>query len=337
MRRFILTFIVALAATLHAQSSSSQGSPIGSSLCGLLSKDTCDYINKTAANTKFCSEHAVRLSLLIMDDYFVISQQESGKLYPDTLVTKIYSADTSREHPVWTRVYGVKNATPDSVLVLLKEMYQQNKDKADREEIFVSFPYQEKSIYDYKRFLSALKKIGYTKIRLVGYKEEFSDKVYKKLQLKKYSKNEIESWESSKHHCNWDWLRVAENKLMMGKPLHRIINYEPIHKGRPLKNTKAILDQGNTKLHSLRKKFKGSLPRLKDVKTPEHPDAVTQIKITLEITIAPDGSISKMEKLSSNSQNEEFDELIRQEVSRWTFDKAVNSTKVTYPFTFEMD
>ena len=73
------------------------------------------------------------------------------------------------------------------------------------------------------------------------------------------------------------------------------------------------------------------------MKTPEHPDADAQIKVTLKFIIAPEGNISKMEIISSNSQNEEFDQRVFDEVSKWIFEKAEHPTTLTVPFKFDKD
>lgn len=355
---FILT--LAFAATLFAQSSSSQTGDFRSSIDAVLGLNPVSEKEQKAIEQqqKFCEDNTVKLNLLILDDYFVISQAKEHKhsasglratsVVPDTIVTQIYSAnaapkifssDTILQDPVWTRVYGVKQATPDSVLALLKEKFQQNKGKVDREEILISYPLQDKSIFSYKDFFSALKKIGYTKIRLVGFSKEFDANVYKKLQLKKYSEKQIESWESSKNECNKDWLRIVEDKLTFGKRVkfHTPWDGESIPGPgvRSTKGIKDILHKEIPKLSPIYKKFKKKLATLKDVKTPEHPDAETQIKIIVKFTIEPEGNISKIEELSSNSQNEEFDKLICDKVSQWTFEKADGSTTVTYPITFD--
>ena len=74
--------------------------------------------------------------------------------------------------------------------------------KIDRDEISVSFPYQDESIYSYKNFFKKLKNAGFTKIRLLGNKKQFSKEVYKKLQITKFSAKQMESWESTKYECN---------------------------------------------------------------------------------------------------------------------------------------
>lgn len=341
MRRLIITIFFALAATLYAQKDQSQAVLADNLNCLLFEdcKNASSDLQETHKRKAFCKENTVRLNMLILDDYFVVSQQENGKLYPDTIVTKIYSSDAIRVLPLWTRVYGVKQASPDSILSFLKGMYQQNKGKSDWEELLISYPLQDKSIYEYKNFISAIKKIGYTKIRLVGFNNEFDAEVYKKLQLQKYSEKQVESWESSKNHCNWDWLRIVENKLIFGKQInHRTITDPVIEPGhRSLAGVKDILIKQQRKLAAIQKKFKNKRSRLKDVKTPEHPDADAQIKVTLKFTIAPEGNISKMEIISSNSQNEEFDQRVSDEVSKWIFEKAEHPTTLTVPFKFDKD
>ncbi|PWJ71640.1 hypothetical protein BGX12_1022 [Fibrobacter sp. UWR4] len=341
MRRLIFTIFFAFAVALYAQKDKSQAVLNDNLNCLLFEdcKNASSDLQEAHKRKAFCKENTVRLNMLILDDYFVVSQQENGKLYPDTIVTKIYSADAIRELPQWVRVYGVKQASPDSILSILKGMYQQNKGKSDREELLISYPLQDKSIYEYKNFISAIKKIGYTKIRLVGFNNEFDAEVYKKLQLQKYSEKQIESWESSRNECNKDWLRIVENKLMYGKRLNYQTISDPIIEPghRSFAGVKDILVKQQRKLVAIQKKFKNKLSQLKDVKTPEHPDADAQIKVTLKFIIAPEGNISKMEIISSNSQNEEFDQCVFDEVSKWIFEKAEHPTTLTVPFKFDKD
>lgn len=349
MLRLIFTMLLTLASLLYAQSSSSQtegskGTQMNTLLSdSLLSND----IGMVMANNPVCkSENAVRLNLLILDDYFVVSQLENGKIYPDTLVTKIFSPDTARQHPVWTRVYGVKKASPESVLSYLKEIFKQSNGKIDREEIFISYPLQGKSILTYKKFVNAVKKIGYTKIRIVGKSKEFSDDVYKKLQLKKYSEKQIKSWESTKSNCNRNWLRIVDNKLCIREQLKQISHHDPKTisntppfnegdtKARSAKDVMDVVKREKKKLNAIYNKFEKDF--LKSIKTPEHPDA-KKIEITIKFTIAPEGNISKMEIISSNSQNEEFDQRVSDEVSKWIFEKAEHPTTLTVPFKFDKD
>lgn len=360
---FVSILTLAFAASLFAQSSNSQTGDFRSSIDAVLGLNPVSEKEQKAIEQqqKFCEENTVKLNLLILDDYFVISQAKEHKhtasglramyLAPDTLVTKIYSAnaaprifssDTILQDPVWTRVYGVKQASSDSVLSLLKEKFQQNKGKVDREEILISYPLQDKSIFTYKKFFSALKKIGYTKIRLVGFSKEFDDNVYKKLQLKKYSEKQIESWESSKNKCNKDWLRIVDNELIFGKkstkwthPWDGESMPEPGVKYRSNKGILDIIKKETQKLNAIHQKYAKKLANLKNIKTPEHPDAETQIKIIVKFTIEPEGNISKIEVISSNSHNQEFDKLICDKVSQWTFEKTDSSTTVTYPITFD--
>lgn len=142
MRRLIFTIFFALAATLYAQKDQSQAVLDDNLNCLLFEncKNASSDLQEAHKRKAFCKENTVRLNMLILDDYFVVSQQENGKLYPDTIVTKIYSSDAIRVLPLWTRVYGVKQATPDSILSILKGMYQQNKGKSDREELLISYP-----------------------------------------------------------------------------------------------------------------------------------------------------------------------------------------------------
>ena len=60
-----------------------------------------------------------------------------------------------------------------------------------------------------------------------------------------------------------------------------------------------------------------------------------QGKVTLKFTIAPDGEINNISIASSTTGFSEFDNEIKNAVSRWTFSKVEsgNST-VTIPFTF---
>ena len=76
-------------------------------------------------------------------------------------------------------------------------------------------------------------------------------------------------------------------------------------------------------------------PRLKKVKNSEHPDAEIQYDIVVKFTIAPDGKISEIEKLSSTTENEEFNKAICDAVSAWTFEEADDKTTVTLPLKFD--
>ncbi|WP_255370636.1 AgmX/PglI C-terminal domain-containing protein [Fibrobacter sp. UWEL] len=58
-------------------------------------------------------------------------------------------------------------------------------------------------------------------------------------------------------------------------------------------------------------------------------------KVTLNITIAPDGDVSKISVASSTTGYSEFDGEIKSAVSRWKFSKVKSgNTTVTIPFDF---
>jgi len=58
-------------------------------------------------------------------------------------------------------------------------------------------------------------------------------------------------------------------------------------------------------------------------------------KVTLEFTIAPDGGITSIKKVSSTTGYGEFDDEIKSAVSRWKFGKIKSGKNtVTIPFTF---
>ena len=239
-------------------------------------------------------------------------------------------------------VVGVSQAPSDSVIAILKEIRAKNADKVDRDEINVSFPYQDESIYKYKKFFGKLKAAGFSKIRLLAKEEEFSDKVYKNLLLKKSSKEQIESWESSKHSCNKQWLHITDSKLSYSahKPLKWDGISDPDFSKKPAKRRKAshvkeIVDKNKPKLSSIRKKYRMQAPRLKEVKNSEHPDAEIQYDIVVKFTIAPDGKISEIEVVSSSTGNEKFDKAICDAISAWTFDEADDVTRVTLPLKFD--
>ena len=60
-----------------------------------------------------------------------------------------------------------------------------------------------------------------------------------------------------------------------------------------------------------------------------------QGKVTLEFTIAPDGGITSIKKVSSTTGYGEFDSEIKSAVSRWKFSKIKSGkSTVTIPFTF---
>jgi TonB family protein len=175
---------------------------------------------------------------------------------------------------------------------------------------------------------------------LLAKEEEFSDKVYKNLLLKKSSKEQIESWESSKHSCNKQWLHITDSKLSYSahKPLKwREISgpYGPEHaKTRKASHVKEIIDKNKPKLSSILKKFRKQSVLLKEVKNSEHPDA-ENYDIVVKFTIAPDGKISEIEVVSSSTENEKFDKAICDAISTWTFEEADTETRVTLPLKFD--
>ena len=336
MSRLTFILLLLLTAILHAQQT-----PIS----GPSYDEILESLEKEIEKKKFCETNAIGLNFLILDGYFVISRHVGGgvsSINADVNSTRIYTSDTTREHPVWTRVYGVSQASPDSVINILKEIRAKNADKVDRDEINVSFPYQDESIYKYKKFFGKLKAAGFSKIRLLAKEEEFSDKVYKNLLLKKYSKEQIESWESSKHSCNKQWLHITDSKLSYSahKPLKWDGISDPDFSKKPAKRRKAshvkeIVDKNKPKLSSIRKKYRMQAPRLKEVKNSEHPDAEIQYDIVVKFTIAPDGKISEIEVVSSSTGNEKFDKAICDAISAWTFDEADDVTRVTLPLKFD--
>lgn len=160
--------------------------------------------------------------------------------------------------------------------------------------------------------------------------------MYRKLQLKKYSKNEIESRESIKHRCNTSWLRITDSHLSFSayKPISQIEMV--VGKGaRSIKGVRDVVSKNRPLMDKIHKKFINVLPRLKDVKNLEHPDAPVQIEVFVKFTIDPEGKVTRVEVQSSNSENEEFDKAICDEVSTWTFEKADSESKVTLPFKFK--
>lgn len=336
MSRLTFILLLLLTAILHAQQT-----PIS----GPSYDEILESLEKEIEKKKFCETNAIGLNFLILDGYFVISRHVGGgvsSINADVNSTRIYTSDTTREHPVWTRVYGVSQASPDSVINILKEIRAKNADKIDRDEIKVSFPYQDESIYRYKKFFGKLKAAGFSKIRLLAKEEEFSDKVYKNLLLKKSSKEQIESWESSKHSCNKQWLHITDSKLSYSahKPLKWDGISDPDFSKKPAKRRKAshvkeIVDKNKPKLSSIRKKYRMQAPRLKEVKNSEHPDAEIQYDIVVKFTIAPDGKISEIEVVSSSTGNEKFDKAICDAISAWTFDEADDVTRVTLPLKFD--
>lgn len=334
--KFVLALLLSLTAVLYAQSSSSPFTEIGERFAELIGDDV--------KSNEFCKANTTGLNLLILDGYFVVDRHVGGRIASievDASSTRIFTSDISREVPVWARTYGVSQAPLDSVIAILEEMRKKNADKIDRDEINVSFPYQDESIYKYKKFFAKLKAAGFSKIRLLAKEEEFSDKVYKNLQLKKYSKKQIESWESSKNSCNKQWLHITDSKLSYSA--YKLFKWgisDPDFTKKPA-NTRKVsqikveIDKNKPKLEFVRKKFQNKLPRLKDVRNREHPDAEIQCEIVLKFTIAPDGKISEIEKLSSTTENEEFDKAICDAVSAWTFEEADDKTTVKLPLKFD--
>ena len=335
--KFVLALLLSLTAVLYAQSSSSPFTEIGEYLAELIGDDV--------KSNEFCKANTTGLNLLILDGYFVVDRHVGGRIASievDASSTRIFTSDISREVPVWARAYGVSRAPSDSVIAILEEMRKKNADKIDRDEINVSFPYQDESIYKYKKFFGKLKAAGFSKIRLLAKEEEFSDKVYKNLLLKKSSKEQIESWESSKHSCNKQWLHITDSKLSYSahKPLKWDGISDPDFSKKPAKRRKAshvkeIVDKNKPKLSSIRKKYRMQAPRLKEVKNSEHPDAEIQYDIVVKFTIAPDGKISEIEVVSSSTGNEKFDKAICDAISAWTFDEADDVTRVTLPLKFD--
>ena len=294
-------------------------------------------IEKSRINKIFCEASTYGMNVLVLDGYFVVKYNQPFPVTTvDVLNTRIFTSDTTRERPVWARVYNVVQASPDSVVHFLKELRKNNAGKLDQNELNFSFPYQDESIYKYKKFLGKLKAAGFTKIRLLARHEEFGAEVYRKLQLKKYSKKEIESRESIKHRCNTSWLRITDSHLSFSayKSIPRIEMV--VGKGtRSIKGVLDVVSKNRPLMDKIHKKFAKFLPRLKDVKNPEHPDAPVQIEVFVKFTIDPDGKVTKVEKQSSNSENEEFDQAICDEVATWTFEKADFESKVTVPFKFK--
>ena len=339
--KFVFALLLSLTALLHAQQT-----PISRAMSGLdeaFFEPIEEELKKNSENRIFCETNAIGLNLLILDGYFVISRHVGGgvsSINADANSTRIFTSDTTREHPVWTRVYGVSQASPDSVIKILKEIRAKNADKIDRDEMKVSFPYQDESIYRYKKFFGKLKAAGFSKIRLLAKEEEFSDKVYKNLLLKKSSKEQFESWESSKHSCNKQWLHITDSTLSYSarKPLKwREISgpYGPEHaKTRKASHVKEIIDKNKPKLSSILKKFRKQSVLLKEVKNSEHPDA-ENYDIVVKFTIAPDGKISEIEVVSSSTGNEKFDKAICDAISTWTFEEADTETRVTLPLKFD--
>lgn len=298
---------------------------------------------KLRINKKFCEANTYGMNVLVLDGYFVVKYNQPFSLTTvDVQTTRIFTSDTTRERPVWARVYNVFQASPDSVVHFLKELRKNNAGKLDQNELNFSFPYQDESIYKYKKFLGKLKAAGFTKIRLLARHEEFGAEVYRKLQLKKYSKKEIDLRESIKHRCNTSWLRITDSHLSFSAykpiPLREEEFVVPVNTGRKYRSTKGIADtvsKNRPLMDKIHKKFINVLPRLKDVKNLEHPDAPVQIEVFVKFTIDSEGKVTRVEVQSSNSENEEFDKAICDEVSTWTFEKADSESKVTLPFKFK--
>lgn len=292
---------------------------------------------KLRINKKFCEANTYGMNVLVLDGYFVVKYNQPFSLTTvDVQTTRIFTSDTTRERPVWARVYNVVQASPDSVVHFLKDVRKNNAGKLDQNELNFSFPYQDESIYKYKKFLGKLKAAGFTKIRLLARHEEFGAEVYRKLQLKKYSKKEIESRESIKHRCNTTWLRITDSHLSFSayKSISQIEMV--VGKGaRSIKGVRDVVSKNRPLMDKIHKKFINVLPRLKDVKNLEHPDAPVQIEVFVKFTIDPEGKVTRVEIQSSNSENEEFDKAICDEVSTWTFEKADSESKVTLPFKFK--
>ena len=292
---------------------------------------------KLRINKKFCEANTYGMNVLVLDGYFVVKYNQPFSLTTvDVQTTRIFTSDTTRERPVWARVYNVFQASPDSVVHFLKDVRKNNAGKLDQNELNFSFPYQDESIYKYKKFLGKLKAAGFTKIRLLARHEEFGAEVYRKLQLKKYSKKEIDLRESIKHRCNTSWLRITDSHLSFSayKPISQIEMV--VGKGaRSIKGVRDVVSKNRPLMDKIHKKFTKSLPRLKDVKNLEHPDAPVQIEVFVKFTIDSEGKVTRVEIQSSNSENEEFDKAICDEVSTWTFEKADSESKVTLPFKFK--
>ena len=254
--KFVFALLLSLTAVLYAQSSSSPFTEIGEYFAELIGDDV--------KSNEFCKANTTGLNLLILDGYFVVDRHVGGRIASievDASSTRIFTSDISREVPVWARVYGLSHAPADSVIAILEEMRKKNADKIERDEINVSFPYQDESIYKYKKFFAKLKAAGFSKIRLLAKEEEFSDKVYKNLQLKKYSKKQIESWESSKNSCNKQWLHITDSKLSYSA--YKLFKWgisDPDFTKKPA-NTRKVsqikveIDKNKPKLEFVRKKI----------------------------------------------------------------------------------
>ena len=121
MSRLTFILLLLLTAILHAQQT-----PIS----GPSYDEILESLEKEIEKKKFCETNAIGLNFLILDGYFVISRHVGGgvsSINADANSTRIFTSDTTREHPVWTRVYGVSQASPDSVIKiqLISKIYKQ--------------------------------------------------------------------------------------------------------------------------------------------------------------------------------------------------------------------
>ena len=334
--RLVFAILLLNVALFAQMSRSTEATRFPNGFGGII-EEMASEMEKSVANKKFCEANTYGMNVLALDGYFVVKYNQPFSLTTvDALTTRIFTSDTTRERPVWARVYKVVQASPDSVAYFLKDVRKNNAGKLDQNELNFSFPYQDESIYKYKKFLGKLKAAGFTKIRLLARHEEFGAEVYRKLQLKKYSKKEIESRESIKHRCNTSWLRITDSHLSFSayKSISQIEMV--VGKGsRSIKSVRDVVSKNRPLMDKIHKKFTKSLPRLKDVKNLEHPDAPVQIEVFVKFTIDPEGKVTRVEVQSSNSENEEFDKAICDEVSTWTFEKADSESKVTLPFKFK--
>ena len=335
MRSVFLTFFLTAIGTLYAQSSSSQSN-------GTF-EDSFNYINELFAkdqeSIKFCKENSMGLNLLILDGYYVIDAHPNGRIANiecNTHTTRVYTEDTTREIPAWAKKYDIIQASQDSMIQILYETNKMGVGKIDRDEISVSFPYQDESIYSYKNFFKKLKNAGFTKIRLLGNKKQFSKEVYKKLQITKFSAKQMESWESTKYECNRVWLHISDSTLSYRTGTILKMYDIDLDSGPLVKKIMANINRKKATLSSIYKKFQNKLPRLKDVKNKEHPDAELSIVLYVEFTIAPDGNISRLKKLSSTSGNEDFDKAIEDAILSWHIENTEkkNITILKLPIEF---
>ncbi|MBQ5464119.1 MAG: TonB family protein [Fibrobacter sp.] len=336
MVRLVFAILLLNVALFAQMSRSTEATRFPNGFGGII-EEMASEMEKSVANKKFCEANTYGMNVLALDGYFVVKYNQPFSLTTvDALTTRIFTSDTTRERPVWARVYKVVQASPDSVAYFLKDVRKNNAGKLDQNELNFSFPYQDESIYKYKKFLGKLKAAGFTKIRLLARHEEFGAEVYRKLQLKKYSKKEIESRESIKHRCNTSWLRITDSHLSFSAYKHISQIELVVGKGaRSIKGVRDVVSKNRPLMDKIHKKFTKSLPRLKDVKNLEHPDAPVQIEVFVKFTIDPEGKVTRVEVQSSNSENEEFDKAICDEVSTWTFEKADSESKVTLPFKFK--